>query len=109
MPTFCTNVQPVVRLVLSCSKAESRRARASAQEIKVLALLVQVIGVMKLSLSREKMTILNGESRSAARERQISTHHSMPDPSLLGRITLRRLAKCTKVPAWTRLMASDKE
>lgn len=58
MPTFCTNVQPVVRLVLPCSKAESRRARASAQEIKVLALLVQVIGVMKLSLSREKMTIL---------------------------------------------------
>jgi hypothetical protein len=32
------------------------------QEIKVLALLVQVIGVMKPNLSREKMTTLNGES-----------------------------------------------
>jgi hypothetical protein len=62
MLTFAQTLSLLVSLVLPCGKAQSRKARASVQEIKVLALLIQVISVMKFILSCEKVTILNGES-----------------------------------------------
>jgi len=62
MLTFAQTLSLLVSLVLPCSKAQSRKARASVQEIKVPALLIQVISVMKFILSCEKVTILNGKS-----------------------------------------------